>query len=77
MTKKSYELYYNIFHYMKTLFEINSIKIDFNHTYFMFDFEKASIRALKDTFQDSNITGCYFYFSKALWTNKKKIVYDT
>ena len=33
MAKKLYELYYNIFHYIKTLFEMNSIKIYFNHTY--------------------------------------------
>ena len=71
MAKKSYELYYNIFHYIKTLFEINSIKKDFNHTYFMLDFEKARRKAFKDTFPNSNLTGCYVHYAKTLWAKAK------
>ena len=52
MTKKSYELYYNIFHYIKTLFEMNSINIYFNHTYVLFlILKKQAGKLLKILFQ--------------------------
>ena len=73
MSKKSYNSCYNIFSFIKNLFGIYSIDVDFNKIYFMIDFEKASRRTLKDIFPLVDIKSCYFHYAKALWAKAKKL----
>ena len=84
MTQKSYDLYYNIFSFIKTLLDKNSIVIDFKKINFMLDFEKASRKALKEIFPLADVKGCYYHYAKALWAKakrlgltRKKIVFET
>ena len=72
MTHKSYQLYCDIFLYIKNLLEKYSIKIDFSKINIMMDFEKASLKAIKTIFPDANLRGCYFHFIKALWNKARK-----
>ena len=72
MSKKSYDSYYYIFSFIKSIFANYSLIIDFKKMYFMLDFEKASRKALKDNFPEADIKGCYYHYAKALWAKAKK-----
>lgn len=81
MPHKSYDLDYNIFSLLKSTLEKNNIIINLKKICFMLDFEKGSRKALKAIFPKINLIGCYYHYSKVLWTKlgllKSKIFYDT
>ena len=72
MTHKSYQLYCDIFLYIKNLLEKYSIKIDFSKIKIKIDFEKASRKAIKTIFPDANLRGFYFHFIITLWNKARK-----
>ena len=42
MSHKSYDIYYYLFSYIKTLLKKEEVELEFNNIYCMLDFEKAS-----------------------------------
>ena len=72
MSHKSYDIYYYVFKFIKTIIRKQWLKLELKNIIFMLDFEKSSRKALKDIFSESNILGCYFHYVKALWSKAKK-----
>ena len=72
MSHKSYDIYYYVFKFIKTIIKKQGLILDLKNTVFMLDFEKSSRKALKDIFSESNILGFYFHYVKALWSKAKK-----
>ena len=65
--KYKYEIcYINLFENLKIMLYENNIDIDFSKIYLMTDFEIALRNALKKTFPDSIILGCYFHYIKSI-----------
>ena len=43
--------------------------------YFMVDFEKGLQNAIKKNFKDVQVDGCFFHFSKLLWSKAEEFFY--
>lgn len=55
------------------LFNIIRNQLSINIDIFKCDFEKAQINAVKSTFPDASINGCYFHFNRAVWKKAKAL----
>ena len=81
-TSKSEFIYKNIFDDIKKLLMEHGFNVRDIPKRIMLDFEKGLINAVKEKFSNSIIDGCFFHFSKLLWSkakylgmcNKKEII---
>lgn len=55
------------------LFTIIRDQLGIKITIFKCDFEKAQINAVKTTFPDVNLNGCYFHYNRAVWKKAKSL----
>ena len=58
--------YYNMFYFLKNNF-------GFNPKIFSFDFNKASINALKQIYPNIYIIKCYYHYVNSIWKNLRKL----
>ena len=72
-TGKSEVVYHEIFSDVKKILIENNINITKITNKFMIDFEIGIQKALKNTFENILINGCYFHFVKLLWGKAKKL----
>ena len=63
--------YLNLFENLKLLLHQYNINIDSSNLYMMTDFENPLRKALKKSFPNSNILGCFFHYLKAIVTKFK------
>ncbi len=69
MSNKSFLSYKKVFQEINNLLNEYKINIKFNDYIITFIFEKSLIKAIKEEFIGSKISGCYFHFIKSLWKN--------
>ncbi|CAF1423401.1 unnamed protein product [Rotaria sordida] len=65
--KKNYETYKLIIQVLKTA--IDNLKLDFKPVYWMSDYEKALTKAIKEELPTTELLGCAFHYSKAIYRN--------
>ena len=70
---KSEAVYQQIFLDVKKILIENNININKITNKFMIDFEIGIQKALKKTFENILINGCFFHFVKLLWGKAKKM----
>ena len=73
MKTKSEQSYYNIFENLKIMLNENKINIDFKKINIMTDYEKGLRCAVKKSFPDSPILGCFYHYIKAIFNKCKKL----
>jgi hypothetical protein len=66
MKRKTKELYMELFRVLK-----EGVRTRFNRqlkpSYISTDYESAVLSAITESFQDTQLAGCLFHFSQALW----------
>ena len=73
MSNKSAYSYYTIFNHINNLIDKLKIQFSFNNCHIMIDFEHGLRDTLKKLYPKCILEGCFFHFSKALWTKSKKL----
>lgn len=68
VTSKSENIYNNIFRDIIYILKDNGINIDKFSKRFMVDFEKSLVNSVKENFPNATIDGCFFHYSKLIWT---------
>lgn len=71
MTGKSFFVYKVILEEIKQILIVNNINLNDIPKRILIDFEKSPQKAVKLTFPESIIDGCYFYYVKLLWDKAK------
>ena len=72
MSSKNEDLYLEIFEQLKKIiFKITKKKLP--KIKIMCDFELGLRRAIKNSFEDCSLQGCYFHYCKAIWNKIKKL----
>lgn len=65
--------YINIFENLKIICIENNININFENITFMSDFEYGLRKALKISFPNSSILGCYYHYVKNIFKKFKEL----
>ena len=73
MSSKSEELYNEVFNQFIKFIKIKSNIESFENLKVMCDFEIPLRRAIKNSFKNSILEGCYFHYCKAIWKKIKKL----
>ena len=74
LMKNKYELsYINLFENLKLILYEPNISIDTNKIYLMSDYETGLRNALKITFPNAVILGCYFHYLKSIVKKVKEL----
>ena len=71
VTSKTENIYNNIFRDIIYILKDNGINIDKISKKFMVDFEKSLINSIKKNFPNATIDGCFFHYSKLIWTKAR------
>ena len=72
MSNKSYYSYINIFSDIKLNIFLKGLKLNWENIYFIHDFEKGLVKAIKEYFPKSKSIGCFYHYCKSLWVYAKK-----
>jgi len=71
MTTKTQELYYVVFESVKMIASLNSFSL--NPETIMCDFERRMRNSIAKAFGGAKLVGCYFHFTKCLFTKMNKL----
>ena len=71
VTSKSENIYNNIFRDIIYILKDNGINMDKFSKRFMVDFEKSLLNSVKENFPNATIDGCFFHYSKLIWTKAR------
>ena len=71
MTTKTQELYYAVFESVKMIAGLNSFSL--NPETIMCDFERGMRNSIAKAFGGAKLVGCYFHFTKCLFTKMNKL----
>ena len=73
MTHKSEFSYRIIFNNIETIIKSKKINFNFAKKHIMTDFEHVLHKVIREIYPTCYLEGCYFHYSKALWTKAKKL----
>ena len=71
LPSKSGDIYYRFFEIVK--FKMSRIDLILNPQTILVDFEAAMLTSVRQHFPATNVKGCFFHFTQAIWRNTQSI----